>query len=506
MRRAVVVNSSAAAWSRALGEWKAADVGHVILASGLGEHLTALDGLPRRWLRALETDQAAARDVLAGIDEVVAGLDAATALLRVARKKWTALHDRGPGGLSPAVSACLAALAAEIGPRQPPARLVADLAALGEDRAELRVPVVAPMKAGKSTLLCALLGADIVPRRADVMTTVATRFVPVPLTARGQPRLRMSDELVAGHARMLDTVVATMTEESLAALAVQPRLQELARRLRAGERGPLATTHTGVRDIRDVLTWLHDTVRLAVLTLPAPATAVVADWIPEVTVPVAGTPDAGRLVLIDTPGPGEAVTSPSLAAVVDRHLGEAHGCLMVIDYTQLGADAGAGVASLVSGHVDTLDPRAVVIAVNRIDQRRSGDPGPGAVSRMVRDLLAASIWRTAPVVETSAASGLAACGYLAHGDPGAAADLLRAAYPVDPPDPPPDDEALKRLAATALRQSGLPELQAEVLERIHRRLPGLAVDRALALASAFGVPGLVARTRWALRHSTGSDR
>jgi hypothetical protein len=69
---------------------------------------------------------------------------------------------------------------------------------------------------------------------------------------------------------------------------------------------------------------------------------------------------------------------------------------------------------------------------------------------------------------------------------------------------PAGDDRLKRLAVTAVQQSGLPDLRAEVFGRIRQRVPDLAVDRARvgALHNA-STSELVAATRWALQHSRG---
>lgn len=503
-----IAASCADVWPRLLDRWPASDAQRLAAASGYAPLLALLDELPPSWLRMLTHERTAAGDRLAAIDEVIASLDLVAEWLRVARTKWESVHMRGPGGLTPAVRACVGVLASRPAGEGLPTWLHADLTGLARDEPELRMPIAAPMKAGKSTLLSALLGTDIVPRRADVMTALATRFIPVAPDISARPALHMTPQLVDGHADLLDRIRAALTDEAVAGLASQPRLQQVAMRLRRGDRVAVATTHTGADDIRPVLTWLHDTVRLATVTLPAQALDLVLGWVPEVTVPVPGTPEAGRLVFIDTPGPGEAAASPLLATVVARHLAEAHGCLALVDYAQIGSVAAAAVARLLADHAALLDPAAVVIAVNRIDQRRrnGADPGTAMVRDMARDLFETPSLRIAPVIETAAAVGLAAERFLDSGDGATRTEFLHLAYPADPPDPLPADDKLKRLAVTAVQQSGLPDLRAEVFGRIRQRVPDLAVDRALARVDALqnaSESELVAATRWALQHSGG---
>jgi hypothetical protein len=499
--RAVIVPRCAEAWQHAITYWRWTAADQTGAAGGYLQLLAALDDTSRRWLDTLDRNAAAARRARRDLSVLGTGLDTAAELLSAARRSWTDLHRPGPGGLSAGTRACLAALSRVAECADAPGALRADLARLSHGRAELRLPVVAPMKAGKSTLLCALLGADIVPHRAHVMTALATRFIPVSPAACPEAELILTAGLVAGHARLLDAL-GRVADSRIASLGGRPHLQELAVALRDGHRVELRPWQTGTSVIRDLLTWLHDTVRLATIVLPSAAAEQVADWVPEVHVPVPGTLAGGRLVLIDTPGTGEAAASPVLASIVARQLAEAHGCLVLVDYTQLGGMAAAQLAQLVTSRAAAAEPAAVVVAVNRIDQRRDGDPEAAAVRDVVRHILDIPAWKDVPVIETAAALGMAAWRYLDQQDAATQAEFLQLVYPLGPPDPLPPPDKLRQRAVTAARRSGITELRAEIHGRIHQHLPDLAVRNALARADALGAgvtADLVADARWAAR-------
>jgi hypothetical protein len=497
--RTAIAGACTRVWQRAVARWSD-DAVDAYDTPGYRKLLTTLDGLPKAWQRTLEQHQSTARATAAAAAAVIDRLDQAISRLSAAYQEWRAIHEDPAGSLSATTRAYLRAIAAAQRSAGRTGSPLSDLDDLGRGEPELRIPVVAPMKAGKSTLLSAVLGLDIVPRRAQVMTAVPTRFIPVPPDRQAEPRLELPEPLVASHRSLLDRLTATIGESQLAALAVNPHLQSVAGRLQRGDRVPVAAAHTGADDIRTVLTWLHDTARLATLLLPAELTDVIADWRPEVTVPVPGAPAVGRLALIDTPGPGEAEAAPVFQKIMDTQLADAHGCLIVIDFAQIFGTAEAALAGLIAGHAADYQPSATAIAVNRIDQRRDGDLDPDQVLRVARQLFDLDGWADVPVVETAAARALAALMYQRSADPGSAAELLQIAYPVRPPARPPSQEELLDIMRTVLGDSGVTELRAQLLGRVGPTLPRLAMESALARVgdqAADGVADLIAGAIWA---------
>jgi hypothetical protein len=504
--RAAIISGCVRHWRLMITRW-ATGLAAALNSPEHQEFLARLDGLPKSWQRTLDHHEAASRTMLSDATAVLAGIDEAARMLAAAHHAWRAVHEDARGGLSIATRTYLHALAvtlAEAGQRD---RLRSDLDDLYQGEPELRIPVVAPMKAGKSTLLSALLGMDIVPRRAQVMTAVPTRFIPVPPASQAEPRLELPAALASSHERLLDAITAKVTESHVAALAANPHLQSAASRIQRGDRIALATSHTGTHAIRSVLTWLHDTARLATILLPAELTDAIAEWRPEVTVPVPGAPPIGKLVLIDTPGPGEAAAAPVFGKIMTTQLADAHGCLIVIDFAQIFGTAEAALARLVTEHASAYEPAAIAIAVNRIDQRRDGDLDEGAVLSIVRQLFDLPSWADVPVTETAASRALAAIGYQGRPDQASTADLLRVAYPVRLPSRLPSGQELDDIARTVLGDSGVTTLRTHLLGRVRHALPALAMRYALARTAARAASGqdavavtdLIADANWAAR-------
>ena len=246
--RTAVADGCAGAWRRMVDRWSKEAVA-VLESADYREFLTALDALPKAWQRTLERQEAAARTAAADAAALLARLDQAAGTFSAARRAWDAIHADLEGGLSVATRAYLHAIAITPAAAGGPGRLRSDLDDLSRGEPELRIPVVAPMKAGKSTLLSALLGLDIAPRRAQIMTAVPTRFIPVPPARQAEPRLELPEPVVTGHRRLLDAIAATITDDRLASLAGHPHLQSAASRAparRPGSRHRLA--HRRARD------------------------------------------------------------------------------------------------------------------------------------------------------------------------------------------------------------------------------------------------------------------
>ncbi|QJT04656.1 hypothetical protein G9272_33750 [Streptomyces asoensis] len=196
------------------------------------------------------------------------------------------------------------------------------------------------MKSGKSSLLVALVRHDVLPRRSHVMTTVATRVV---LGGHSKPVLRIDRRTLDRISEQLS--FSAETED----LSRWPDLARFCHRVRQGGIEVRAGIH-GAEAVRRQLLELNELARLG---------GQAVDWLPEIRLP---SDTDCPLVLIDTPG-----AAPH-DAVVAEHLTQAHGCVVVLDYTQLGSTAEAVFAERVQPFLDRLD--RVWIVVNRIDQRR----------------------------------------------------------------------------------------------------------------------------------------
>ena len=108
---------------------------------------------------------------------------------------------------------------------------------------ELRMAIVAPMKAGKSTIVNAVAGQDILPSRNSAMTTLPTEII---FDAElDQPILTLSPEVLAVFQNTLVSLRDRINEQGLERvkerLANYPILQEmpeLIQELKVGESIP----------------------------------------------------------------------------------------------------------------------------------------------------------------------------------------------------------------------------------------------------------------------------
>ena len=470
-----------------------------------GPYLTGRDKLLASWLDQIGKVRGRADDGLSCAVALVAEADRVSATLARLRGERDAWHLADTAGLTPAVRAALAEVSAAARSTVRDPVLKDRLAALsaGSD-VDVCVPVVATMKAGKSTTLGVLLGLDVAPRRTHTMTTVATRYMLTDAVA--EPELLINDAVASDYERMLAGVRAQLPD-SEAQLAPYPHLARFAARL---DREPdlLPEPRHGTRAVLDTLAFVNDFARVAMLVLPAKETQVLADWVPEVLVPDARGPAPGtdgprlRVTLVDTPGVGETMGRDLLPFIVTQALKKADGCLLVMDYTQLNSEATAAMAAQVAKQFGGRTEAAVWVTVNRIDQRRSGDDLDEAGVRGTVSRLLGSESGLVPVVETWAELALSVVGCERSSDPERFGPLQALADPHGSRRPLPQDA--KRLIQSATRRSGLEVLRTTVAEDIARRGAELAVESALnglALPGAVKVRRLqrpITHLRWAL--------
>jgi len=470
----------------------------------LAPYLTGRDELLTSWRQQIADVGGRAGDGLARATALVEEVQEASAMLNRLCGKRDAWHAADGAGLTPAVRAALAEVneAASGAVRDPVLRdRLAALSAAGD--IDVCVPIVATMKAGKSTTLGVLLGLEVAPRRAHTMTTVATRYV---LTdAAVEPELLIGDAVASGYGGMLARIRERLPDNE-PRLAAYPHLARFAARL-GREPDLLPESCRGTRAVLDALAFVNDLARVAMLVLPAEEIQALAEWVPEVLVPDAGQAHGAggpqlRVTLVDTPGLGETMGPELLPVVVARALEQADGCVLVMDYTQLNSEATAALAAQVAKRFGSRTGSAVWVTVNRIDQRRSSDDlDEGGVRGTVGRLLGPSSGRV-PVVETWAELALTVVGCHRSSDPERFGPLRTLADPHGSRRRRLLDE--ERLIRSATTKSGLGALRTAVSEDIARRGAQLAVESALERLAAAGagkgrqLERSVTGLRWAL--------
>lgn len=249
------------------------------------------------------------------------------------------------------------------------------------DSLELVMAIVAPMKAGKSTIINAIVGQDILPSRASAMTTLPTEIL---LRDRaGEPTLKLDKNTLLclkNTLSLLQNKIVQRPEEWVAQrMEKYPHLIDLIPKIRDGLLFHSETR--GLKEIKETLTGLNDIVRVCSVLDPFvdPLNKETFN-IPCLDTPfrkVTETPQSrllGNLVIVDTPGPNEAGENLKLCAVVEEQLRRSSMVLVVLDFTQLNNKAAEEIKRQVQPVVRLLGKENLYVLVNKVDQRTEQDP------------------------------------------------------------------------------------------------------------------------------------
>lgn len=253
---------------------------------------------------------------------------------------------------------------------------------------DMVLAVVGTMKAGKSTSINAIVGAEVLPNRNRPMTALPTLIRHTPGVL--QPRLMF--EKVKPLNDLLDALgqaVSKAQPETLKELASDADMAELLEQIK--QQRPFASLHEGEQGIFQFLKGLNDLVRLCFaleVEFPFVEYATV-DAMPVIEVEFShlkNTPATqGRLTLLDTPGPNEA-GQQHLRHMLKDQLKKASAVLAVLDYTQLKSDADAQVRENLLEISGTAKGRMYAL-VNKFDQKDRNSDGADTVKKYVAQSL-----------------------------------------------------------------------------------------------------------------------
>ncbi len=343
---------------------------------------------------------------------------------------------------------------------------------------ELRLAVVAPMKAGKSTLINAILGEELLPQRNAAMTTLPLEVFET--TEVSGPELQVPPALLdavrEGQACLQRTLKDLSLEDASEILekAGHPHLKDF-----PGEDGGRWPDESKVSGpgLSDALFYANDLFR--VLSHLAPEANVLETLGEEDVLALAipqrlGRSQGARVTYVDTPGPNEAGASPTLKAIVRQQLRKASLVLLVLDYQQLQSEAAAKMRKDVKEVVAARGEDALIVVVNKVDQRRSPrDMSREEVRSFVTSNLGLQRGSNLQLYETRAQDALIAQTYLTSlksGLPAADArdqfikaqqttlqDLLRTLSP---------DDFTKHVGHHHWQDSGVPDLLDGALARM----------------------------------------
>lgn len=253
---------------------------------------------------------------------------------------------------------------------------------------ELTTSIVAPMKAGKSTILNAIAGQDLLPNRAAAMTTIPTEIVFDGNLA--EPQLILDPEFISifeETINQLNIKVQTIGREAAEHKIQQfPHLRNLLERIQDGNHLSFQAETSGREAIRQSLTDINDLIRLCTWISPRLNPLDRVSQIPRIETPFVSFDNEengkntnnylGKLVLVDTPGPNEAMEETStvnLYEIVKRQLRRSLAVLVVLDFTSLKTDAAEKIKREVQEISEYIGKDNLYILVNKIDQRKEGD-------------------------------------------------------------------------------------------------------------------------------------
>ena len=253
---------------------------------------------------------------------------------------------------------------------------------------DMVLAVVGTMKAGKSTSINAIVGAEVLPNRNRPMTALPTLIRHTP----GVLKPRLVFEKVKPLNDLLAVLGGGIKSAGPETLAELRRDEDMVKLLAQIQRQvPFASRHSGEEDIFNFLKGLNDLVRLCSaleVEFPFGAYATV-DAMPVIEVEFShlkNTPATqGRLTLLDTPGPNEA-GQQHLRNMLKDQLKKASAVLAVLDYTQLKSDADAQVRENLMDISDTAKGRMYAL-VNKFDQKDRNSDDEATVKRYVAQTL-----------------------------------------------------------------------------------------------------------------------
>ncbi len=250
---------------------------------------------------------------------------------------------------------------------------------------ELVMAIVAPMKAGKSTIINAIVGQDLLPSRASAMTTLPTEII---LSNNEiNPVLKINIETLSCLNNTLSTLQKKIQvdgiDQAIEKMAKYPHLVELISKIQKGFHIEIETS--GLEQIKETLTDLNDIVRVCSVLdssrnpldqenfdIPCIHSSF---WRATTTTDTNQDKLLGNLVIIDTPGPNESGDNLRLSPVVKDQLHRSSMVLIVLDFTQLNNKAAEEIKRQVQPVIKSLGGKEnLYVLINKVDQRTEQDP------------------------------------------------------------------------------------------------------------------------------------
>ncbi|TAE99417.1 MAG: hypothetical protein EAZ78_22265 [Oscillatoriales cyanobacterium] len=287
---------------------------------------------------------------------------------------------------------------------------------------KLRMAIAAPMNAGKSKIINAIIGQELLPSSATAMTTLPTEIVLKENAA--EAILKLSPGICEAFKKALDAIRLKIEqqgmEEVLKHTGEYPHLASLLQEIHSDTDFGISEQISGSKNINKILTELNHIIRLcnilAVSQDQDPLQLLNDNDIPSIETPFFRTQQnqqlekLGNLVIVDTPGPSEAGVSEKLEIVVSKQLKRSQLVLLVLNFTELRAEAAEKIKAEVHKVIRTSSQENLYVLVNKIDERRRGDIDTEMVKQFVANNL--ELVNTDRVFEVSARQAFCAKDFL----------------------------------------------------------------------------------------------
>lgn len=270
------------------------------------------------------------------------------------------------------------------------------------ERFELRMAIIAPMKSGKSTIINALIGDNILPARGNPMTTLPTEVVfkndiehPVLVLTEDAIELIIDLQYRMQHSLTNEDVVKLLHNQShlvkMANDLIEKREDAFIR--------PSRFT-TDLSEIQETLIFINDLIRIFInlskehadafknvnlksflqqnIRLEVPVSSLSDDYLTDIQTSI------GSLTIVDTPGPNEAAASDELKEIVESELKKAGIVIIVLNFTSMGTQADHHIfQDIESIRKMSVNSDCIYVIVNKVDQRRRGDMSKDAVRKYI---------------------------------------------------------------------------------------------------------------------------
>ena len=353
---------------------------------------------------------------------------------------------------------------------------------------DMVVAVVGTMKAGKSTTINAIVGAEILPNRNAPMTAIPTLIRHSP--GRKEPKLLFDNNVPINNlCKSINKLLAGDPSLDVSIAQEAPELEGALAFVKGGEE--IGTEYYGESGIFDFLSSINDLVRICrALNIEFPFD----DYdemhelpVIEVEFAALSNQDAalGRLTLLDTPGPNEA-GQKHLKVMLRDQLRKASAVIAVLNYNQLKSQGDQDLQDEINA-VTSLAKGRVYAFVNRFDEKRRNDPDEESIKRMVNrrfdndipedSIFAVSAYRA--FISGLAQKSLAINGGLpAPEQPGNAwvEEFGQACLGLDWEDKLDDVETVSRAAKVFWEKSGFEAPLKNVIHTAHRNAAYYALD------------------------------